>query len=56
MIIPNEKVVKISTGFHHSIFLCLSGNLYSLGFNNHGQCGTSNFNRVDVKLFYNYFI
>lgn len=51
MKITNEVVKKVSAGFHHSIFLCESGNLYGLGFNNKGQCGTSNLNKVECEEF-----
>ncbi|EGR33524.1 regulator of chromosome condensation domain protein [Ichthyophthirius multifiliis] len=51
MVIPNEKVVKLSAGFSHTIFLTVSGKLFALGLNNHGQCGTSNLNNTTIDQF-----
>jgi alpha-tubulin suppressor-like RCC1 family protein len=32
-------ISQISTGYHHSLFLTSSGNVYACGLNNHGQLG-----------------
>eukprot|EP01083_Nonionella_stella_P004282 12358_1 len=35
----NNKITKICTGFNHSLFLTNTGNVWSCGKNNFGQCG-----------------
>lgn len=35
----NTKIREISTGRHHSMFLCTNGRVYSCGDNADGQCG-----------------
>lgn len=39
----NERIVQISAGKFHSIFLSDKGNVYALGNNRFGQIGFSNF-------------
>jgi len=50
-VIPNEKVIKIATGFHHTMYLTAKSSIYCHGLNNNGQCGTSNLSGEHIVIF-----
>lgn len=48
IVIPNERIVKVRTGFHHTMYLTSSGQIYCHGLNNFGQCGSSNLSEEHI--------
>eukprot|EP01016_Furgasonia_blochmanni_P049721 TRINITY_DN7581_c0_g1_i13.p1 TRINITY_DN7581_c0_g1~~TRINITY_DN7581_c0_g1_i13.p1 ORF type:complete len:319 (+),score=25.00 TRINITY_DN7581_c0_g1_i13:155-1111(+) len=49
--LTQEKIVRVSAGFQHSLFLNEFGELFACGLNNFGQTGTSSLNRSYLAEF-----
>eukprot|EP01083_Nonionella_stella_P240897 841712_1 len=52
----NAQIVKIRTGSAHSLFLDISGNVYSCGWNRFGQLGLSHTRNENIPTIIQYFI
>lgn len=54
--IPNEKIVKASAGFHHSLFLTQTNKVFACGLNNYGQCAKSSLGHIYLPHYHEVYL